>query len=76
VKALSSLLDPSKGSAPLIDTVAFPNTPAGVSWFTTPAVNSPVASDVAAFSVDFGVGLVWPYSRALLHNVRLVRLPN
>lgn len=76
VKELSSLLDPSKGSAPLIDTVAFPNTPAGVSWSTTPAVNSPVASDVAAFSVDFGAGLVWPYSRAFLHNVRLVHLPN
>lgn len=76
VKELSSLVDPSKGSAPLLDTVAFPNTPAGAFWSTTPAVNSPVASDVAAFSVDFGAGLVWPNSRAFLFNVRLVRLPN
>lgn len=74
VKELSSLVEPSKASTPLIDTVAFPNTPTGLFWSTTPDVNSVLASEVNAFGVDFGGGLVSPYARAFLFSVRLVRI--
>ena len=73
VKELSSLVEPSRGSAPLLDTTAFPNTPLAAFWSTTPAVNSASASDVSAFGVDFVDGQVRAYSRAFLFAVRLVR---
>ena len=75
VKELSSLVEPSRASAPLVDTTAFPNTPLAAFWSTTPAVNSALASDVNAFGVDFIDGQVRAYSRAFLFAVRLVRVP-
>lgn len=74
VKELSSLVEPSRSSALLIDTAAFPNTPQTAFWSTTPAVNSPLASEVDAYGVDFVGGQVQAYWRAYLFSVRLVRM--
>lgn len=74
VKELSSLVEPSRASAPLIDTAAFPNTPQTAFWSTTPAVNSASASEVDAYGVDFVSGDVRAFWRAYLFSVRLVRM--
>lgn len=73
VKQLSSLVEPSRASAPLIDTAAFPNTPPTWFWSTTPQVNSALASEVDAYGVDFVSGQVLAERRSSLFSVRLVR---
>ncbi len=73
VKELSSLVEPSRASAPLIDTAAFPNTPSTWFWSTTPAVKSASVSEVDAYGVDFVSGQVLAAWRAQLYSARLVR---
>jgi Protein of unknown function (DUF1566) len=66
IQELSSLIDINRQN-PAVDTVAFPVTPVGEFWSSTPRRNN------TAFGVLFDFGEVWSLARSATGYVRLVR---
>ena len=70
MKELQSLVDYSQATAPLIDRTAFPSTPSGTFWSSSPVAGSP---SLVAWYVYFYDGRAGYYDVPISTNVRCVR---